>query len=77
MQGDERLERLLALLLLAQLKGASQREKIIQLSLAGFSNVEIADLLQTTAAVVYQRLYEAKKGGEKKKATGHKKRAVG
>jgi DNA-directed RNA polymerase specialized sigma24 family protein len=56
----DRVERLLALLLLAQMKGVTQREKIYQLNLAGFSNVEIADLLQTTSAVVRQRLREAR-----------------
>lgn len=58
---DERTERLLALILLNQMKGASQREKAIQLNLAGFSNVEIANLLETTTAVVSQALYEARK----------------
>ena len=60
MPEPDRVERLLALLLLAQMKGVTQREKIYQLNLAGFSNVEIADLLQTTSAVVRQRLREAR-----------------
>ncbi len=53
----DRSERLLALLLLQNMKGSTQAEKVLQLSLAGFTNVEIADLLQTTAAVVSQNLY--------------------
>jgi len=48
----DRAERLLALMLLNQMKGSSQREKALQLSVAGFSNTEIADLLQTTSGVV-------------------------
>jgi DNA-directed RNA polymerase specialized sigma24 family protein len=60
MPEPDRIERLLALLLLAQMKGVTQREKIHQLNLAGFSNTEIADLLETTPAVVGQRLREAR-----------------
>ena len=63
---EDRTEKLLALLLLQQLKAAPQRDKVVHLSLAGFTNTEIADLLQTTTAVVAQSLYEAKKKGKKK-----------
>jgi DNA-directed RNA polymerase specialized sigma24 family protein len=62
MEGIDRTERLLALILLQQMKGAPQREKILQLSVAGLTNVEIADVLQTTPAVVSQSLYEARRG---------------
>lgn len=68
MAADDRAEKLLALLLLQQLKATPQRDKVLHLSLAGFTNTEIADLLQTTAAVVAQSLYEAKKQKAKKKA---------
>lgn len=61
MEVTDRTERILALVLVNQMKGASQREKIIQLNLAGFTNVEIADILQTKTAVVAQELYAAKK----------------
>lgn len=64
---EDRTERLLAILLLQSMKGASQREKALQLSLAGFSNVEIADLLQTSAQVVSQHLYESRKSLRKKR----------
>ena len=60
MQTQNRLEKLLALLLLHQLKTASQGEKALNLSLAGFTNTEIADLLQTTSAVVAQSLYKVR-----------------
>lgn len=55
----DRLERLLALLLVQNMKG--QKDKAIQLSLAGFSNVEIANILQTSAATISQLLYEARR----------------
>ena len=61
MASDDRVERLLALLLLQQVKAAPQREKALHLSIAGFTNTEIADLLQTTAGVVAQSLYEARR----------------
>jgi transcriptional regulator len=60
MQSQDRLEKLLALLLLQQLKAAPQHEKALNLSLAGFTNTEIADLLQTTSAVVSQTLYKSR-----------------
>jgi DNA-directed RNA polymerase specialized sigma24 family protein len=63
MATTDRSERILALLLLNTLKEASQQTKVVQLSLAGFSNFEIADLLQTTSAVVATSLYTAKKTG--------------
>lgn len=62
MEGPDRTELLLALILLQQMKGSSQRDKVLQLSLAGFTNTEIADLLQTTAAVVSQSLYAVRRG---------------
>ena len=61
MEISDRTDRLLALVLLNQMREASQRDKIVQLNLAGFSNVEIADILQTTTAVVAQELYAYKK----------------
>jgi predicted transcriptional regulator len=59
---SSRTEYLLALILLNQMKTSSQRDKIVQLSLAGFSNTEIADLLQISAAVVSQSIYSARRG---------------
>lgn len=61
MEGPDRTELLLALILLQQMKGSSQRDKALHLSLAGFTNTEIADLLQTTAAVVAQSLYQVRR----------------
>jgi len=65
MAESDRLERILALVLLHGMKGASQQDKIVQLSLAGFSNYEIADLLQTTTGVVAQSLYTARRGAQR------------
>ena len=48
----DRIEKLLALHLLRELKGESDREKTLQLNLAGFSNLEIADLLDTNTQVI-------------------------
>lgn len=56
----DRAERLLALLLLQQLKGASQKERAKALSLAGYSNLEIADLLETTPAAIATMRYQVR-----------------
>jgi hypothetical protein len=64
-QDNSRAEKLLALLLLQGLTGATQAEKAVHLSLVGFTAVEIADLLQTTAAVIHQNLYAMKKKKKK------------
>jgi DNA-directed RNA polymerase specialized sigma24 family protein len=60
MENDDRLERLLALILLNQMKGSPQKEKVRALNLAGFSNVEIADIIETTPEKVAKSLYQAK-----------------
>ena len=62
----DRIERLLAILVVQSMKGATQADKALQLSLAGFTNVEIGNLLQTTQGVIGQHLYTARK--KKKKA---------
>jgi len=61
----DRAEALLALILLQQMKGESLRNKVVQLNLAGFSNVEIADIVQTTPGVVAQLLYQSRKRGKR------------
>jgi DNA-binding CsgD family transcriptional regulator len=62
---ENRSEKILALLLLQGMKGATQAEKALQLSMAGFTAVEIADLLDTKAAVVHQHLYAMRKKKKK------------
>jgi len=64
---SDRTERLLALVLLQNMKGNSQAEKAAQLSIAGFSAVEIADILDTTAAVIRQHLYTNRKTKKRSK----------
>ena len=57
----DRIEKLLALILLELMKGTSQAVKIRRLNLAGFTNAEIADFLDTKATVVSVRLSESRK----------------
>ena len=64
----DRVERLLALLVIQNMKAATQKEKAVQLSSAGFTNIEIADLLRTSAQVVAQHLYSSKKSKSSKKS---------
>lgn len=63
---EERVEKLLAQILLHFLKEAPQGLKAHKLSAVGFTNMEIADLLGTTSAVVSQALYEKRKSKSKK-----------
>ena len=75
MVDTERTETLLALLLLQQMKSASQQDKIVQLNIAGFSNLEIANILQTTPPVVAQSVYAGRKRGAGKSRKRSKKAA--
>jgi len=74
---DERIVNLLALLLLEQMKTAPLGEKAAQLRRAGFSNVEIADLLGTTAASVGQAIYESGSRRARKRASQRRRAAKG
>jgi len=51
-----RVENLLVVLLLNNIKSSSIAEKAMQLNLAGFSNIEIANFLETSAQVVANAL---------------------
>jgi hypothetical protein len=62
----DRVERLLALILLQNAKGMTQQEKAVLLNLAQFSNLEIADILQMRSQVVAQHLYAARKSRARK-----------
>lgn len=64
---DSRIENLLVVILLNSLKGASMAEKASQLSLAGFSNVEIADFLKTSPQVIANALSAKRKKKTKSK----------
>lgn len=64
---SERIERLLALLLLQSMKDNSPKEKAIRLNIAGFSNIEIAELLDTSPNNVALLIHRAKKSSKSKK----------
>ena len=64
----DRTDRLLVMILLQLMEKAPQAKKIYHLNLAGLSNIEIADALETSPQVVSQSLYEVRKGQQKKPA---------
>lgn len=59
-EAPTRLEKLVAMMVLMQMRDATQREKAVLMSRAGFSNPEIAELLDTKPNVVAQHLYASK-----------------
>ncbi len=73
-EGSERVEALLALILIQSFKGEPMAEKAAALSTAGFTNVEIADFLQTSPQTVTQLLYERRKKGSRKSSVSGKHR---
>ncbi len=65
-------DRIAAFAMLDGMGNASQAQKCLRLALIGFTNAEIAEMLQTTPGVVAQSLYTerkkpsaAAKGGKK------------
>jgi len=64
---NERIERLLVLLLIESMKGKKQNEKAKALNYAGFSNIEISEILEISPQVVANYLYTAKKPKKAKK----------
>jgi len=62
-------DRIAAFAMLDGMKEATQAQKSLRLSLVGFTNSEIAQMLQTTPAVVAQNLYNERKKAGKKPAT--------
>ena len=54
-------DRIAAFAMLDGMSNASQAQRCLRLSLIGFTNPEIADMLQTTSGVVAQSLYEERK----------------
>ena len=54
---NEKVEKLLALLLLQEMRMDPKKDKVMKLNIAGFSNVEIADLLQISNVDVAKILY--------------------
>jgi hypothetical protein len=67
-QALARVEKLLSMILLHDMKDAHQEDKALALSRAGFSNAEIAEMLGTTGAVVAQQLYELRRGKKRRPA---------
>ena len=63
MKEVDRTELLLALILLQNMKSASLTDKAHQLNLAGFTNLEIADVLQTKPQIVADSLYRVRRRG--------------
>jgi hypothetical protein len=70
----ERIERLLALILLHDLRDAPQGDKAKALSRAAFSNSEIAALLGTTPGSIGQLLYTARQKRSTKKKSNKRSR---
>ena len=68
----QRIEKILAMILLHDMKDAPQADKAMALSKAGFANSDIAAFLGTSSAVVNQQLYAIRKA--KSGSTGRKKR---
>jgi D-alanyl-D-alanine carboxypeptidase len=64
-------DRIAAFVMLDGMTGKTQAEKTMRLRLIGFSNAEIASLLQTTGAVVASNIYAEKKKAVRK-APGRK-----
>lgn len=64
MEEGNRIEKLLAMLLINSLTGKNMAEKAVQLSTVGFTNVEIANLLHTNSGSINQLLYEVRKKGK-------------
>lgn len=63
-------ERIAAFVMLDGMKDRTQAEKTLRLSVAGFTNSEIAVMLQTTPQVVATNLYTERKKANKKAAPG-------
>ncbi len=54
-------DRIAAFMMLDGMNQASQAQKCLRLALVGFTNAEIAEMLQTTPGVVGQSLYTERK----------------
>jgi len=74
---NERIEALLALILVHSFKDEPMVEAASALSVASFTNVEIADLLQTSPQTVTQLLYEKRKKGKSRRQPQKRNRSQG
>ena len=66
MESTTRQERLLVALLLQSMKGTPLKERVRVLNMAGFSNIEIANLLEIPAHNASQYLYDTRKSKTRK-----------
>ena len=66
MEKNDRIEKLLAMQLINSLAGRNIAEKAAQLSIVGFTNVEIANLLETKSGTINQLLYARRKKQKRK-----------
>lgn len=65
-KNNSRIEKLLVMILLDSIKNKTVSEKARQLNIAGFSNIEIANLLESKPNVITQMLYNNRKSSKKK-----------
>jgi hypothetical protein len=65
-KGDK-VEGLLVAILLQLMKGATNAQRISQLSVVGYTNVEIANFMQLSSGAVNQAIYVAKTAVNKTK----------
>lgn len=70
MEKTDRTDKLLALILLQGMKSATLFEKVHQLNLAGFTNLEIANILQLKSDLVSDALYRARRGTSRERKPG-------
>jgi len=61
-------EKIAAYAMLDAMGDVSLAQKAVRLSNIGFSGAEIASMLQTTPATVYQYVYQAKRGDRRPRA---------
>jgi DNA-directed RNA polymerase specialized sigma24 family protein len=59
-------DRIAAFRMLDGMREATLAQKVVRLSVVGFPTAEIAAMLQTTPATVYQYVYESRKRALKK-----------
>ncbi len=66
MEKGDRIELLLTFILLHQMKSAPQKDKVLVLNQVGYTNVEIANILEITSDKVAKSLYQARSPGSVK-----------
>jgi DNA-binding NarL/FixJ family response regulator len=72
----DRISKILAGLLLQDIEEAEQSRKIKRLKSCGFSNTEIADMLNTTVNTVNVAVHSLKHRKRRKTQTGRKRKSL-